>query len=903
MPLALSTISLAGSWLVSLGKRPGERSVPIALPGTLDRAGLGEPVYCPPVAPTEINPKRDLLTWTRRHHHVGPACYEREIDVPASWEGHEVELFIEMCRWVSCVWIDGWPCGEQESLVTPHVFSLGVLAPGRHRLVVRADNTLVHDLGNEWADWSHSVSEMTQLNWHGLLGRIELRVLPLRRIAHVEIYPSAARRELRIVAELSGIERAGPLDYWVSAEGVPSLVGTHQAPAGADHLEFTIPLAKNAPLWDEFSPALHTLRLQLGDSVHELRFGLRDWGKQGTRLTLNGRPLYLRGNVDNCVFPIEGHPPADEDSWRRLLLLQREHGLNCIRFHSWTPPAAAFRVADELGFYLQAEAPVWIHDWGLQPRRDAWVAREARRIVRVFGNHPSFLMMSMGNEQTGDTDVPNRLVAELKSADPRRAYAFSTGWGPGVHDDFETCGGDVPWLYKKPLRGRLEPSTDWDYTDALADNPVPILTHELGQYASFPNPSEETKFTGVIRPRSLELIRASLAAKGLLDDAPVFARASSKLVSLLYKADIEGVRRTPGHGGYHLLDLQDCYGQGMPVVGVRDVFWNLKPGACTPKEFAAFSGPVALLARFSRRVHHVGETLDVAVDVSHYGREDLRDAVVEWTLREPAGRVLLAGALAPLELRAGEVHRAGEFTVPLAGLPAPARYVLALRFRDVADIPENTWNHWVYPRPADLPPEDSTEVVVADRWTPEIRAALVAGARVLFLARPETMKWLHGFPFGTLFWSPALFGSSAPNGHVAAVDHPSFAHFPCDEHQDWQWFDVLEGAHAADLDRWSPPGFRPVLQVVDNFCGNKKLGALFECRVGQGSLFVSTLNLLDNLERRPAARQLRSSIYRYVASRAFVPEASFTEAQIAWWMWPQDLWWRKPSRLDSARQP
>jgi hypothetical protein len=69
-----------------------------------------------------------------------------------------------------------------------------------------------------------------------------------------------------------------------------------------------------------------------------------------------------------------------------------------------------------------------------------------------------------------------------------------------------------------------------------------------------------------------------------------------------------------------------------------------------------------------------------------------------------------------------------------------------------------------------------------------------------------------------------------------------------------------------------PPAFRPVVQVIDDWTVNHRLGLVFEARVGQGKLLVSSIDLLNDLPARPEARQMLYSLKRYMASKEFKPE-------------------------------
>ena len=121
----------------------------------------------------------------------------------------------------------------------------------------------------------------------------------------------------------------------------------------------------NPQLWDEFSPNLYQLTVSLVDakgqqlSEKAASFGMREIKAVGTRLAINGRPIFLRGDVDCAAFPLTGYPPTTEAPWEKIMKTAKEYGLNHLRFHSWCPPEAAFAVADRLGLYLHIESPLW----------------------------------------------------------------------------------------------------------------------------------------------------------------------------------------------------------------------------------------------------------------------------------------------------------------------------------------------------------------------------------------------------------------------------------------------------------------------------------------------------------------------------------------------------------------
>jgi beta-galactosidase len=109
--------------------------------------------------------------------------------------------------------------------------------------------------------------------------------------------------------------------------------------------------------------------------------------------------------------------------------------------------------------------------------------------------------------------------------------------------------------------------------------------------------------------------------------------------------------------------------------------------------------------------------------------------------------------------------------------------------------------------------------------------------------------------------------------------HPVFALFPTEQHSNWQWMDIALKSYAFILDG-TPAAFRPLVQVVPDFNSNHKTGVMLETRVGSGWLFACSADIENNLDTRHAARQLRQSIFSYIASEKFNPQDSLSSATL-----------------------
>ena len=429
-------------------------------------------------------------------------------------------------------------------------------------------------------------------------------------------------------------------EFGFSAEG--GLSGLDFS-AGGGHVDVEVPLGADAQTWDEFHPALYALTVDLDvvvDGAHHreqrtVSFGLREVGVQGTQLAINGRPIFVRGTLECCIFPLTGYPPTDVDAWKRIIRVCQAHGLNQIRFHSWCPPEAAFVAADELGFYYQVECPSWANQGaaiGEGRPLDQWLYEEAGRILALYGNHPSFIMMAYGNEPAGRmVEYLGEWVTYRRKRDPRRLYTSGAGWPMIPENQYHNTFEPRVQLWGAELNSRinaLPPETITNYADFVTRTGTPVVSHEIGQWCVYPNFAEIDKYTGVLKPKNFEMFRELLEANHMGDQADAFFMASGKLQALCYKEEIESALRTPGFGGFHLLDLHDFPGQGTALVGVLDPFWDEK-GYVTPQAFKRFCNHTVPLALMAKRYWRCGETFRADLQIAHFGPAPLVDAQVD----------------------------------------------------------------------------------------------------------------------------------------------------------------------------------------------------------------------------------------------------------------------------------
>jgi len=915
-----NSISLAGTWRFRLDpKNEGVEKKwfskklddSVTLPGTTDTNQKGV-----------FKDERAVDRLSRVWYWKGPAWYQREVVIPESWNGQRITLLLERTK-TTQVWVDDKDCGAKDTLSTPQVFDLTrLLTPGRHTITVLVDNAKLPPVGP-----SHAVDERTQSNWNGIVGKIELRATDPVWLDEVQVYPDIDKKQATVrmvVGNITGQAVLGQIEIAGQSWNVPTSVSfpaqatDFSAPQEKNDITFTYKLGDAVPLWDEFNPALIRLTVSLAANAPArnfrderiVNFGMRKFVREGQRLTINGRTVFLRGRTDSANYPLTGYAPMDKAEWLRLLKIAKSYGLNHCRFHSWFPPEAALEAADELGMYLAPELPNKSGRFGSLKEREPgesynvdylevestashtplakYLLREGALIFKAYGNHPSFAMFTLGNE-LGREPAMFQMVAYFKEIDPRHLYAQGTNnmhWAPSFAegDDFWVSGKTGKAL---PVRGSFfpadypdaqiehhPPSTLAHYSRSIADVPAPVIGHEVGQYQVSPDFREIPKCTGVLKARNLEIFRERLEAAHMLDQSQDFMRASGALSAICYREDIETALRTPGFAGFQLLDLQDFPGQGTALVGMLNVFMESK-GIIAPEKWRQFCSETVPLFLMEKYSWTTDETFAGEIKIAHYGAADISNARVTWTVGESTDPMVASGTLGPLTIKQGEVAFVGQIRAPLDRVKAPKQLLLTVAIQGTSY--RNSYDLWVYlPKVATTIPSN---IIVTDRLDAAARKHLGGGGKVLLFPRHDELTHCVKGAFQTDFWCWPMFAKGAINrgiepapgtqGFICDPVHPALAEFPTEFHSNWQWWWIVKNPRPIILDE-TPAGYRPIIHVIDNFARNHKLGLLFETKVGQGKLLVCASDL-PALQNHPEARQLMHSLVAYVESPAFAP--------------------------------
>ena len=825
-------VTLSGTWHVEGDGIAGEAK----LPGTLAEAHLGKRWTVHDFETTMDLPQSEALV--QEWQYVGKATWARSVELSAADCENPMELFLERVMWASEAFWDEASLGSCDSLATPHIYQVPKerLTPGRHELKLVIDNSCRYGFSRQ----SHAYGPNMQAVWNGVLGRVELRrAHPLRAARVFATAPSGGKLQIETSADVAtvavdGLETSG----WERRGG-----------------RIVVPLAEEPEYWNEFHPALYTVRLTAKDGFeHSIRFGFRSVGTKGRLLTLNGAAIFTRGNVENANFAKDGVPWMEKGEWLRVFrTLKDEDGVNAVRFHTWCPPEAAFQAADELGIILHPEAGIWTDKWmsdgdevGNGKPVDGFVRCEMKAIADAYGNSPSFFSLSIGNELgSSNFETMGRWVDEHKKYDPRALCYASSARELTPHDDF-SLSHVVPG--KGLAREKLMPHTDWDYEDIYSAATIPTIAHEIGQWPVYPIWDELlSPFTGVMRPWNLTRHYETAAMKNALKFQNEYHAASAKLNRLIYKEEVESFLRTPSCAGLQLLNVQDYTGQAEALVGWRDPFYKLKTGFKGMSPFSNVWGPVCYLARFPRFTYVVGETYRATLQIRNLTESALSaGAAFPYELGGTSGEVTLAEAIPP-----GEVKTVAIVECPLSDDMVRSRQTL--RFGC------NEWSFWVYPREGRCA---APEGVVETSDPATMKGAIADGKTVLYSG--PSFKSAQG-QFKPVYWSarwfPVANTTAAALGTWFDVKHPALAGFVTDDFTDWQWYALSQGAMVHAL-KGLPDGFRPIALSVNDFHFSDFTATIFEVLVGKGRLFVCGYDLAADT---PEARRLRASVCAYLS--------------------------------------
>lgn len=842
----MKIIDLSGEWLCEYGT--------FRLPGSANDSKIGKKQE----RYTEYT-KEAVRAARQKYEYIGELFIEKEIELEADYTNSYAELFMERVNVCSALWIDGKKIGRDKiELSAPHRYDISQhLTKGRHLFRIKLDNRNLLNI-HEMAS-GYSID--TQDYWLGIIGKFELRILPKLHISYAQIFTDANTLSIKLCinSHCTGFKEI--CDFKIRMNVItPDDIRLHTEEYNCsvrnrrEMITLIYRIEGDIQEWDEFHPDLYTLHAELiynnSTEAYDESFGIRKIETQGKHIFINDRRIFLRGTTDAATFPLTGYPPVDVDYWLKHFGTVKQYGLNHIRCHAWCPPDAAFTAADRLGIYLAVEMPLWLNydvcplDTGYDDIHKYYFTNEAFEISKNYGNHPSFIMFSNGNELLGDHEMLEYITTQIKAVDNRRLYTLTSNFPHFIkpcEDYYCAVEAAGKRLRLQVFYDETAESTFLTYDEAINNTDIPVVSFEVGQYCMYPDTDVIDKYTGNMLPVNFEAVKDEMLRKGVYKKRDRYITASGKFSALMYKEEIEAAMRTKDMAGFQLLGLWDYSGQCTSTVGLLDVFGDNK-GIVSSDEFKSFCNDVVPLIKM-KRLYNIGDTFHAEATLYDFG--EVKQSNKNFILEMYSDNKLLYSA-----------QSSGVFNFKLDFISDASVVKVLLRYGEYY----NSWNIFVFDNK-----HRTNDVKV---YTDISGIDFSKHEKAIILGTTENLKNPIAGDFRPTFWSPMFFKSDRTSGLWCDFKHPVFNSFPTEEYIDFQWKKPIDNCVSVELSNL-PGDFEVLLEPIPNFGNNLQRSSLFETRVGNMDILFCGFDV--NAEDI-ASIALKQSIYEYAASEEFKPK-------------------------------
>jgi hypothetical protein len=794
------------------------------------------------------------------------AWYRRRFRVPEGWPDGTLLLRFGAAMARAIVWLDGRRVGDHDEGYLPFEIAAGPARPGAEcDLVVAIENPL-NILSEYPAFGAEAIRAATERldgrsfegvphgkqTWYtstsGLLGSVTAELAPDPRFAALLVLPDVDAARALVRWRLAGARAEVPATVLLRVTSPTGRV-VADVPADARAGSATIPIPNPEP-WDLWRPAFYRLDAWLEEQSAttgrrgeeaSVRFGMRSVAARDGSLLLNGRPIYLRGALDQDFWPVGRSNPPSRQALEAQLGLAREMGLNLLRCHLKIPDPAYLEVADEAGMLVWCELPSWT-------RFDLDAAATGRRMlagmVETMGHHPSIVAWTVINEDWG-TDLRHeardrrwlRTTAEwLKTLDPSRLVvdnsACETSTGPNFH--LRTDLSDYHAYRSTPDRTpewraliadfARRPAWLWSpHGDAAPTGDEALVLSEFGGWG-LPKPSSVGARDGREpwwwttggsnrRPAGIEQRFQHQGLGRIWSDVDRLAEATQWRQFHGLAEQIRELRRHPSIKGYVITELSDAYWEanGLLDVGRGRKAFHDRLGELNSED--------VLVVDLPRSDLWGGEQLACEVILASFADSLATNSSggdLRWVIRLDDGASAYGSASFPswprsdaLPVARIEIHvpdvgsvSAGELVVratgvggrgavcrqPVVVVPGVARRTARPRRVAVVD-PLDLWSigPGLLDLGHDISPDDVADLVVTSSLDPRLLAGLERGRALLLLARSS-----DAIPAGVDLARPMKVRSRRPADGSPAQDRP----------WDGDWISVFA---------WALPGIVPGL--------------------------------------------------------------------------------------------
>jgi hypothetical protein len=837
----------------------------------------------------------------------GVGWYRRHFAVDGHLLGTETKfaaiLHFGAVNYHATVWLNGELAGEHEGGYLPFEFDIAsLLREGENELVVRA----VHPTDDRslYPDYPFSEVPHGKQSWYGPIGGIWqsvwLEFRPKLHIARLAVNPSPADKSISVKAELSA---AAGVSYQLACT-VTGPDGNTAASAIFDNALSGDILLQGAPqLWDLDTPNLYTVTAQLtidGAPVHEAQktCGFRTVATRDGRIMLNGKPVYLRGVLDQAYYPETIYTPNSVELLEDQAQKAKALGFNCLRIHIKIEDPRYYDVADRLGLLVWTEIPNWIL---LTKATDRRIKQTFTEMVERDGHHPSIIAWTLVNENWG-TDLTRNpehrrwltdFFHEAKAIDPTRLIIDNSACCDNSHvaSDLE----DFHMYHAIP-----DHSADWDkwvadfagrsdwawYADYEKERvgDLPLLVSEFGNWG-LPDPADiqehgsepwwfETGHDwgdGIVYPHGMLERYEACGLSALFPSFAEFARQSQEHMARSLHYEISSMRLHDAIAGYIVTEFTDVHWECNGLLTMqRETKHMLDPLLKdVNQDWVVLLRPQAWSGRS-------GQALEVIVQTKNMTGSQA-EGTIQWQAAGASGQLPAPGGTISVPLDApgvvtlqaqwlaGDGSLRAENQVDLVCVQPPAPNGARLRVVDnpalaavLGDLGHTVTEEAVGEK------IDPNEIVIANHYTSALQTAVQQGARLLLLAGQAGAADgpVVGLPAGHIVpregtnWQ----GDWATSFSWVKKEGP-LAHLPGGPLLEMEWAPIMPDAVFAGLPGWAQSNY--------SWAGlglgwvSKTVSLLSVLPYGRGSILITTFKLNgDTLASDAMAQTLFSGMLK-----------------------------------------
>jgi len=630
----------------------------------------------------------------------------------------------------SQVWLNHTLIGTHEGGYTPFIFDVTKLIKAQNELVVRVLIPGNIDPEYSFGEIPHGKQET---HWYGIASGIWQNVALIRTgkpyITKLYITPDVEQKRALVTtkSKLIGVDKQCQLALSI-IDPYGKLIDKINIPLSPENrAEFSI---SNVMPWDTDNPNLYMLNATIfcnGKPIDEVldMFGMRRVEIKNGQIFLNGKSIYLVGALDQDFYPYSHYTPPNEEFVRDELILAKEMGLNCLRYHVKVPHPWYLKWADRLGILIWEDLPNWSESTSEAKSRGKVTLKE---MIELDYNHPSVIIRTIINESWGldltkseDRKWLRNTYNWLKAKDPTRLVVDNSACFSNFHlktdiEDFHNYFAFPDHFNSmKSWVAEFSGHPSWTFdSNGKRSGIEPLLISEFGnwglpniaklrsQYGGDPWWFQQGDPQKGTRPLGVEEKFWEYGLGKVFNSIEELSEASQSLQTQALHFQIEEIRKYPEIQGYIITEFTDLYWEAN---GLLDITRGKKAHFDRLKHLNALDiifpsqRPAGIWA---------SESIKLKLLFSHLSHKELKNIRINWNIK----KTKIKGSLILKKIEQG-LSTVGniEFIPPSLLEPNSFKLFLKASFRN-RTICENEIDLFVVPK--DLLKNIKSKLSVAD---------------------------------------------------------------------------------------------------------------------------------------------------------------------------------------------